>query len=347
MKRFLLNTITAIGCLGGIVLNDAQAQDIHFSQFYETSILRNPSLVGIIPKDYKFTVLYRNQWSSISKPFETALISGEVRIPVSSEVNDFLSIGLLGYYDKAGSIDMKTTTVYPAISYNKTLSEEHNTYLSAGFTGGYIQRSFDPTKATFNNQFLGGSYDPANPTGENMPNPKFNYFDLGAGLTYTSSAGQDNSTNYSLGVAGYHFTTPRNSFYKNAGIKLDMKWNVNADLTKILNEIWSFQLHANYMRQGDYNETIAGGLIGWNKKEEGTNNIQLALYAGIYYRVQDAFVPVVKLRYRDYNFGFSYDMNTSSLKAASNLRGGYELMITKIGFISDPNAEKSRTICPE
>jgi type IX secretion system PorP/SprF family membrane protein len=345
MKKYILYGFASLTYL--ISTNGrVEAQDIHFSQFYETSILRNPSLVGIFPKDYKFSVLYRNQWSSISKPYQTGLVTGEVRIPISNAVNDFVSIGLLGYFDKAGSIDLQTVTIYPAINYNKSLSEEHNTFLSAGFTGGYVQRSYDPGKATFDNQYLNDRFDPGNPTGENLGNPKFNYWDLGAGVTYTSSTGQNNSTNYSFGVAGYHFTRPKNSF-NDESIALAVKWNVNADLTKILNEIWSFQVHANYMKQGTYNETNFGGMLGWNKKEDGGNRILFALYGGVFYRISDAFIPTLKLRYQDFNFAFSYDMNVSKLKAASNLKGGYELCITKIGWLRSPDAEKSRTICPE
>src|SRR5690606_24287504 len=118
----------------------SQGQDIHFSQFYETSILRNPALTGFFSDDYKVSVVYRNQWSSISRPFQTGVLSAETRIPVRGEANDFVSIGLLGYYDKAGSISLQTTAVYPAINYNKSLGGNQNSYLSVGFTGGYIQR---------------------------------------------------------------------------------------------------------------------------------------------------------------------------------------------------------------
>src|SRR5690606_15066658 len=119
----------------------SQAQDIHFSQYYETSILRNPALTGIFTGDYKVGVIYRSQWSSISKPYQTALVNAETRIPVRGMANDFVSIGLLAYYDKAGSVSLQTLGLYPALNYNKSLSSENNTYLSVGFTGGFIQRS--------------------------------------------------------------------------------------------------------------------------------------------------------------------------------------------------------------
>lgn len=102
------------------------AQDIHFSQFYETTILRNPALCGIFSGDYKAALNYRSQWNSISKPFITGQLSLEGRIPVSHESDDFFSVGLLGLYDKAGSIDMKTTAIYPAVNFSKKLENTRN-----------------------------------------------------------------------------------------------------------------------------------------------------------------------------------------------------------------------------
>lgn len=344
MKSFLKK----IGCFvlllsGGYA---AQAQDIHFSQFYETSILRNPSLIGIFNGDYKVGVQYRNQWSSISRPFETALLSGEVRIPVKSEANDFFSFGLLSYYDRAGSISMQTITVYPAVNFSKSMEDAHKSFLSVGFTGGFIQRSFDPSKVTVDNQYQNDHFDPSNPTGENFSNPSFSQWDFGAGFSFNSGAGQNNNVNYIIGLSGYHFTRPRSSFYDNAGIRTGVRANVNAGISVQASEVFSYQLHLNYTRQNTYNELIAGGFLGWNKQAATVDEIIFALYGGVFLRVGDAIVPTVKLKYRDYSFVFSYDVNISKLKAASNLQGGFELSVFKTGLFRSPQFEKSRTLCP-
>lgn len=334
--------------MSGMCSLNTSAQDIHFSQFYETSILRNPSLTGVFSGDYKISALYRNQWSSISRPFQTALGNVETRFPIGGgDVTDFLSVGVLAYYDKAGSIDMKTVSFYPAVNYSKSLDGEHS-YLSAGFTGGFVQRSFDASKATFNNQYQNNMYSPDNPTGEQLPNPKFSYWDLGAGVTYNSTTGaEDKPTSYFIGLAGYHLTLPKNSFYGNTGIKLGMKFNVNAGVSSQLNEHYSFQLHGNYMRQGNYNEIILGGLIGWNRQSGNSDGVLFVLYGGVFYRVGDALIPTLKLRYKDLSVICSYDANVSSLKAASKLRGGYEIGIIKTGMLNGPDHEKSRTLCPD
>lgn len=323
----------------------ANAQDIHFSQFYETAILRNPSLTGIFTGDYKVGVMYRQQWSSISQPFQTALISGEFRMPVGGQVNDFISFGLLSYYDKAGSISLQTLSVYPAINYNKSIEDEHNSFLSVGFTGGFVQRSFDPTKATFDNQYQNDRFDPANPTGESLPDPSFTQWDMGAGFSFNSSGGKDNSINYIIGAAGYHFSQPKYSFNSEREIRRAIRWNVNAGLSVKVNETFSYQLHGNYMRQGTYNEAIVGGLLSWNKENAGVNE-EFVFSAGLMYRFADAVIPVVRLKYSGYSFGVSYDVNASKLATASNLRGGFEISVFKTGLFRDPKFEKSRTLCP-
>jgi hypothetical protein len=38
------------------------AQDLHFSQFFETPLLCNPALAGIFTGDYRIQGVYRDQW---------------------------------------------------------------------------------------------------------------------------------------------------------------------------------------------------------------------------------------------------------------------------------------------
>src|SRR5438552_1845295 len=101
MKRYL--NIFAMSVLLGMGL-DSSAQDIHFSQFYDNAILRNPSLTGIFSGEYKVGLDYRSQWGSISVPYNTFMISGETRVIVDREVGDYLSFGAVATYDKAGTI---------------------------------------------------------------------------------------------------------------------------------------------------------------------------------------------------------------------------------------------------
>lgn len=348
MKSMIRKIVLSAVLLAGTAA--AEAQDIHFSQFYETSILRNPSLVGIFTGDYKVGAIYRNQWSSIGRPFQTALVSGEVRLPVrvSGDKSDFLSFGLLGYYDKAGTVNMRTTGIYPAVNYNKSLEDNHRSFISAGFTGGYVQRSFDPGKMTFDNQWVNGGFNNGNPTGENLPGPKMSYWDLGAGVSFSSTLGENDETSYFIGLAGYHFTRPMQSFYKNSNaVKLSPRWSANAGVTFTLSESYKLQTYVNYMMQGKSNELMLGGLLSWNRIPGDRTEPLFCLYGGVFYRLNDALVPTLKVDYKTFSVTASYDVNVSSLNTATNARGGFELSIFRKGLFKDPRWEQSRTVCPK
>ena len=344
-KWALALLIAAICSLADPVTADAQA-DIHFSQFYETSILRNPALTGVFADDYKFGAYYRNQWNSISNPFQTALISAESRVAVSHINDDFFSFGLLAYADEAGSIDQKITGVYPAVNYNKSIDPEHNSYLSVGFTGGYLQYSFDPSKATFNNQYQSGHFSASNPSYESLPYAKLTLYDVGAGVNFNTSAGRDNAVTFVLGFAGYHFTQPNFSYFKIPDLTENMRWNGNIGVSGSLSEDVSVMVQGNYAIQGAYSEIMIGGLLSWAAATDGIQQL-FVMSGGVFYRYDDAIIPVVKLKHKNIALGISYDVNTSTLKEASKLDGGYEVTLFVTGNYSDKSGVSKKTVCPK
>ena len=64
---------------GGFIL---QAQDLHFSQWFNEPLLTNPANTGFIPDaDYRLGANYRNQWSSVmSEPYKTMSIWGDAQV---------------------------------------------------------------------------------------------------------------------------------------------------------------------------------------------------------------------------------------------------------------------------
>lgn len=343
MKKFVTLAILSLAALS--MPGNVMAQDIHFSQFYENAILRNPALTGIFSGDYKAGVNYRNQWSSISVPFETVLASAETRVIVNREVGDYVSFGLSATYDKAGTINFNSLQLYPAINYNKALEDNRHSYLSVGFAGGYVQRSFDMSKATFSTQYVNGSFASANASGENMFKASMQYYDLAAGISYNSSAGPGNIINYYVGAAGYHITKPKQSFTGDQSLvrlatkvtgNLGMKWNITDE--------YGLTMHLNYTMQGSYRETIAGGLVSWRNVRDQEN--KFVFHAGMFLRFKDAMIPTVKVDYKQYSFIFSYDVNTSSLKSASNGVGGMELSIFVRGNYKKTQHMGFQTECP-
>jgi len=56
-------------------------------------------------------------------------------------------------------------------------------------------------------------------------------------------------------------------------------------------------------------------------------------------------IPVVKLKYKNFGIGVSYDVNVSSLQPASNMQGGLEVSLSVSGQYPKDRDYKS-TVCP-
>ena len=59
---------------------DIKAQDIHFSMFDLDPLLFNPAYSGFFDATARFGAVYRNQWASVSTPFQTVSATAEVAL---------------------------------------------------------------------------------------------------------------------------------------------------------------------------------------------------------------------------------------------------------------------------
>jgi type IX secretion system PorP/SprF family membrane protein len=320
------------------------AQDIHLSQFYETPILRNPALIGLFNGDYRIQTVYRNQWNSITIPYQTGTVSAELKFPVGRS-EDFVTTGLQLTYDRAGTARLQSVQVLPAINYHKSLSQDKNMFLSLGFTGGIVQRQFDPSKLTFNNQYTGGRYDPTAATGEEgrLALRGYGYLDVGVGMSFNSTIGED--VNYFIGAALYHFNKPRVSFFKDNTIALDPKLTFNAGITIPMDDRVKIIGQYNQLQMGTYTEYMGGALVGYGLYDQGLESTR-AFYIGAFLRWKDAIVPSFRLDMDTYEVGISYDANISKLKTASQSFGGFEVSFVFKGFLNSRNSTLESVHCP-
>ncbi|HEY0039687.1 MAG TPA: type IX secretion system membrane protein PorP/SprF, partial [Flavisolibacter sp.] len=86
-----------IACVLQLAVNGF-AQDIHFSQFFEAPLYRNPALAGIVNGDYRIQTVYRSQWNSITSAYKTTSINAEYKLPVKND--DYLTIAMQVFHDK-------------------------------------------------------------------------------------------------------------------------------------------------------------------------------------------------------------------------------------------------------
>ena len=327
-----------------LVIQSAISQDLHFSQFFEAPLLRNPSLAGIFTGDYRIQLVYRDQWNSITNAYRTGSFNGEYKMPVGRS-NDFLTAGLQVLYDKAGTIGLTTNEVFPALNYHKSLSNEKTMYLSLGFMGGYVEKRIDRTKVTTNNQFDGNAYNPSLADGETFPTPDIHYWDGSVGMSFNESFGADQQNSLFLGLAYHHLNRPQNSFYQDARTELAPKYVYSAGVKVNIDEYSYFTFQADHSTQGAATETIGGAMYS-HKLGDFPDAPQYVVSLGAFLRWKDAFIPVVKLDMMPLSIAISYDVNVSPLETVSQGRGGVEISISYIGFLERDNSAKYKVLCP-
>lgn len=312
-----------------LVLNSsgitASSQDVHFSQFFEAPLWRNPSLAGIFTGDVRVQAVYRDQWNSLTNAYKTGSLNAEYKIPVGKG-DDFLTTGLQIMNDKAGTIGWVTTQVLPVLNYHKSLSTEKNSYLSMGFMGGWVQRRFDISKVTTNSQYDNGGL------GENFANLKYNYLDGSVGMSYNSNLKYNPANTFFIGAAYHHFNRPDKSFYRNADIEQHPKWVFSGGLKLGVSDNAYLTIQADRTMQAGFSETVAGALCGL-KIGPDLDNPDYTIHAGTFLRWNDALIPVVKIDYAPFSVAVSYDVNISKLKPSTYGRGGMELSVSYIGFL--------------
>lgn len=320
----LANKILFIVLLLITSLQELTAQDVHFSQFFETPLWRNPSLAGIFKGDIRVQAVYRDQWNSVTDAYRTGSVNAEFKMPVG-KMDDFITTGVQILYDRAGTAGFTSSYLLPAVNYHKSLSKEKNRYLSLGFMGGLVQRRIDISKVTTNSQYDNGGL------GENFTGSQYTYPDGSVGMSYNSGIGINPNNNFYLGAAYHHFTRPKTSFYRNANIELHPKWVFSGGVRFGVSDYAYLTLQADHSRQGGFVETVAGGMYGL-KLGSDPDNPAYTLHAGGFLRWDDALIPVLKIDYTPFSLAFSYDVNISKLKQSSFGRGGFEVSISYSGF---------------
>ncbi len=335
-KKLLINLFCGLLFVNSLPF-DASSQDIHFSQFFEAPLWRNPSLAGIFTGDVRVQAVYRDQWNTVTNAYKTGSLNAEFKMPIGKG-EDFITTGFEILNDQAGTIGWTSTHVLPALNYHKSLSSEHNRYLSMGFMGGWVQRRFDISKVTTNSQYDNGTI------GENFPKTEYNYLDGSVGMSYNSNLNDNPDNNFFIGAAYHHFNRPSNSFYTNTNTTLEPKWVFSGGLRFGVTDAAYLTIQADQSMQGGFKETVAGAMYGLKLGEDMEKPIY-TIHAGAFLRWNDALIPVVKIDYSPISVALSYDVNISKLKPSSYGRGGLELSVSYTGF-RNRNSTVNFSHCP-
>src|SRR6478672_7231022 len=336
MKCFYQSGFLMLVALLGLCT--AKAQDVHFSQFFETPLLRNPSLAGIYTGDIRVQAVYRDQWRSVTDAYKTGSLNGEYKMPFGKG-EDFLTLGLQLLYDRAGTVNLTSTHILPALNFHKSLSSNANRYLSLGFMAGMVQRWLDRSKMTTNDTYENGM------DGETFANNQYTYFDGAVGMSFNTQLDANPDDNMFFGVAYHHFNKPKASFYRDPTITIQPKWDVSGGMKFGVTEGSYLTIQADYSKQAQFQEILAGALYGFKLGPELDKPLY-TLHGGAFLRWNDAVIPVLKVDYNPFSFSFSYDVNISKLKTSSYGRGGFEFGVSYIASVNRERSSIKALHCP-
>ncbi len=344
MKKYLYTSVLFPFLLVLICAVSVNAQDIHFSQFFETPLLRNPSLAGIFRGDIRIQSVYRSQWNNITDAYRTGSFNIEYKKPMGNG-DDFLTIGGQFLYDKAGTIALTSTHILPVLNYQKSLSTERNMYLSLGFMGGVVQRRIDESKMTTNSQYNGINFDPSLGNGENFSTTSYTYLDAAVGMSFNTQLGDNVNNNIYAGLAYHHFNKSNKiSFYGNINLEMTPKWVGSLGIRMNVSEESYCTIYGDYSQQGNYQEKVAGLVYSYRLGDP--EDPRYVLHLGTMVRLQDALIPMMKLDISHMAVSVSYDANTSQLRNASYGRGGFELALSYQNFNNKDNSTRDAVRCP-
>jgi type IX secretion system PorP/SprF family membrane protein len=315
------------------------AQDIHFSQFNMSPLNLNPAFTGFYDGEYRFGANYRTQWRTVPVPYNTFSGMADLRKPFTKIQGDYTGIGFLFNNDISGDGHYGTTQLYIPLSYIKKIKNDSTLLLSFGLQPGISNIGFRTNKLTYDNQYDGDAYNPALSSGENYAQQARTYFDVNSGIAAQYLIKQRASVTAAFNFS--HLTHPRVSYYKNDEIRLDLKSAAYLNFTYPVSLNLDLVTDVLFESQGKYRETVVGERVNYwiNSKENQSVN------AGLYYRTGDAVIARLGYEHKAWQFGMSYDVNTSGFKAATNKKGAIEFSLIYI-FRKDKLFVPKKRVCP-
>lgn len=320
---------------------ESLAQDIHFSQYYNSPLNLNPAQAGMFREDTRLIANVRQQWAAVPVDYLTFSGSLDKKLNFPKIKHSFFTSGAIFNYDRAG--DSKMTLFQLAFngSYVKKIGELN--LISVGAQIGFRSRYFEDKSLTFDQQFDGFAFNPNAATGENFNNYSTLLLDFGVGINYRMQL-KDKRSHMDFGFGLFHPQEPKVNFLNDASNLYSRKVYHVLTTFKIAKK-WDVLTHVGGQAQGPFNAFFLSHFY----RVYLTQNkyAHKAFQFGATYRFaerEDAIVATVEFHTARIRLGLSYDITLSQFKIANGGRGGPEVSVQYL--ITSVKALKSSKSCP-
>jgi type IX secretion system PorP/SprF family membrane protein len=340
MKTIRINVKTFIVITLCILKYSSNAQDLHFSQYFNSPLLINPANTGFAPDvDWRVGLNYRNQWASVTpNPYKTMSAWGDVQLFNNRFQTGWMGVGGSLLKDVAGSGGLSATRGFASVAYHQLVGL--NSLVSGGLDIGFVNKRIDLSKLTLDNQWNGKFFDVTIPNQETFAYNSVTYLDVGLGLNYAFFPSDAAYVN--VGFSAMHLNRPRESFFSNTvnDTRLDPRLTLFLNGSFKVNSQWIVNPNIYVSKMGTAYETVGGLNAHYNLSGDGNSQ----LIAGLYIRLKDAFIPMVGYQWNDLAITINYDATSSTLGTYNQTQGAYELSIVKTGLFSNNGGKDVK--CP-
>lgn len=280
----------------------ASAQDVHLSQYYTSALSLNPGLTGHMNGDMKVTLNHRNQWAQVGAPIQTSFFAGEFKF---HRFKDEIGVGLIIMDDRVSSAGYAINKLLISMAYRK---EFHGHRFGFGIQGGLTSYQSGISSGYYPGQwdYALGEFNDDLSTGESSIDGNSSYLDLNAGFFWTKKFNKIRPT---LGYSAFHVNQPDQAVVGD-GFSLPFRSAVHGTVDFILPQ-FILRPHIMYLSTSKVQNT----LVGLNViKPIG---VDYRVLLGAETRLKDAYVGIIGLGYKEWDLGFSYDINSSNLSEFS------------------------------
>ena len=339
-----MNKFLSLAGAIAIASTTLEAQDFHFSQFYNFSAGINPAMAGKMREDVRAGLIYRNQWRQVGSPYATFGVAADMNFVNVPAFFGKLGAGIVFVNDEMPDQIFKNQHIAVSIAMHKSLDAYKRHRISVGLQPGYSRKSFnalgrystsDIDRNTYQIASSGNSLDPGI-----SGNNNFGAFNLNAGLFYEFIV--SDRVSIGLGASMFNITAPKESVAKSNlanydPIRLGRRMLGTLNAAFALNDKFTLLPAVLYAYQAGAMDFNVGTAVGYHLNEQK----DITVFLGGWYRMNDAAIPMIGMQYKHFKGAFSYDATISSLtdiknapEARGKTVGSYEFTLTYVGFLA-------------
>lgn len=311
------------------------AQNPYFSQYYAAPLYLNPALAGA-NREIDLGVNYRSQWNSDDAPYELSQFSFiyPIMINYGARLKHLGGVGFTAFRDVAGEgAIFKTTGLNIGGSYRISLNKSHT--ILTGLQAGIVQKSVDLSRLRWGSQydeFIGFDDRLAPSIGDINEQAIFPTFEAGLFWHYAlevPSYVTSGSWAVFSGFSVANLNQPDESLLRDGTSKLPMLFKLHGGVEYRASR--SFKVSPSFllMRQNHNKQYNIGSYFTYTiisdpySRQPKTFNLQ----AGVWRRIKDSYTFMIGGSGRNLSAGFSYDMNTTSMRMSNLGKSAYEISL--------------------